>query len=328
MQSILLKNLRRGLLTLCLLTLVFASGGAVRAQSGELVASLETLTPGVQLRRAGTSEFITVLKESLVGVGDSVRTDRGGKARITFFANGTDTEVLPSSEFRLDEFKGDADKFTLSLTVVVGQTTQRIAKLLDSGSSYTINSTGLELAVRGTSFQVRVESGGRSALLVQTGAVATKSRGTPSTSDPKRPLSTSAEVTPGFGIRAEVGKGLSDVVKATNFDELDTALDGCEALITTLGDVRLNVRTGPNLSFPRVGQFDNKIRQRVIGVTETTKWYRVAFKGGFAWVFAPALNLDQTCKGLRKFADSYGSEDATQYEGLDPEFAPNATPTP
>jgi len=310
---------KRIILVICvLLTPMLA--GVVRAQSDELVASLETLQTGVELRRAGTEAWVSVPKESRVGVGDSVRTDKGGKARITFFANGTDTEVLPASEFRIDEFKGTDTKFTLTLTVVAGQTTQRIAKLLDSGSSYTINSTGLELAVRGTVLAVRVESSGRSALLVETGMVNAKNAGKSATAP--------AEVPSGYGIRAEPNQPLSDVVKATSFAQLDSALDGCEALISTLGDVRLNVRLGPSTDFPRVGQLDNKIRQRVIGVTATTKWYRVHFKSGYAWLFAPALELDKTCPGLRQYPDDAGAEDVSLYVGLDAEFTPLLTPTP
>jgi hypothetical protein len=302
-------------LMVVLVTLTFSLEGVrwVRAQTTELVASLETIQPGVSVRRSGTTDFLPIQRESLVGVGDSIRTDAKGSARITFFASGTDTTVLPASEFRIDDFKGTEDQFTLSLTVVAGQTTQRIAKLLDSGSSYTINSTGLELAVRGTEFAVRVEQSGRSALVVSTGMVATSGK----VADAK---ATPAPVPAGFGVRGEKDKGLSDVVKATNFEQLDAALDGCEAVIGTLGDVVLNVRLGPGLKYPRVGQLPNKVRQRVIGMTESKEWYRVEYKGGFAWVFGPALGLDKLCPGLRQFPNDQKPEDRSLYTGLDPEF--------
>ncbi len=305
--------------TICILCL---SGWRPARADAQLVASLDVLGPSVTMRRAGTEAFVNISKETLVGVGDTVRTSPTARARITFFANGTDTEVQPSSEIHIDDFSGTEDKFTISLTVVLGQTTQRIAKLLDSNSSYTINSTGLELAVRGTSFDVRVEPSGRSALIVKTGAVATKNSGTPPTAINRAPAA-NAEVGPGFGVRAEAGKGLSDVVRASSFAQLDSALDGCGSLISTAGDVRLNVRTGPGLSFARIGQLENNFRQGVLGVTETTKWYRVVFKGGFGWVFAPALKLDATCPGLRKFPDTFGPEDTALYQGLEPGYNPN-----
>jgi len=295
----------------------------VKADS-DLVASLETLSPGVQVKRVDTTEWVYVVRESLVGVGDSIRTDGAGRARVTFFANGTDTEILPDTEFRLDSFKGTDSRFEISVTVLVGQTKQRISKLLDSGSSYKINSNGLEMAVRGTEFAVRVEQSGRSATVVQTGTVRAANSG------PKAALA--ADVQSGFGVRAEAGKGLSDVVKAKSFAELDSALDGCGAVISTEGDVVLNVRIGPALTFQRLGWLDNNIRQIVLGQTETTKWYRIPYKDGFAWVYAPALKLDNSCAGLRKYPDSYGPEDFSLYKGLAPEFQvtplPTTTPKP
>lgn len=277
-----------------------------RAQENtdQLVASLEVLDADVSIQRANTSEWVRVLKESLVGVGDAIRTSNSGRARVTFFANGTDTTILPGSEIHIDAFNGSEQRFTISLTVLIGQTSQRIAQLLDSASSYSINSAGLELAVRGTQFMVRVEPSGRSAMIVQTGLVATRGKGALPTPLPGRPsLSTEADVPAGFGIRGESGRGLSDVVRATSFAQLDSALDGCAALIDTLGRVNLNVRIGPGLNFPRAGQQLNLITLRVIGVTQTTKWYRIHFKDGYAWVYAPALQLDKTCPGLRVFSD-------------------------
>ncbi|HVO42563.1 MAG TPA: hypothetical protein VMT34_08065, partial [Aggregatilineales bacterium] len=245
-----------------------------------------------------------------------------GRARITFFANGTDTDVLPSTEFRIDDFTGSAAQYQLSVTVIIGQTTQRVEKLLDPGSSYQINSTGMEMAVRGTVFAVRVEKSGRSATIVGKGLI--KSKGIAASS-------ATVDVPEGYGVRADATRGLSDVVKATSFAQLDAALDGCAAVVQTIGDVVLNVRIGPGLSFQRIGQLETRRLEHVIGETETTKWYRVPFKGGFAWVFAPALKLDSGCAGLRQFPDSYGPENGSLYSGLDKDIVltpiPTATPT-
>jgi hypothetical protein len=287
-------------------------------QEYDLVASLERLEGGVSVLRFDAADFLVVNRESLVGVGDTIRTDSTGRARITFFANGSDTEVLPGSTFRIDEFKGAEDQYQLSVTILLGQTRQRVSKLLDSGSSYKINSTGLELAVRGTAFAVRVEQSGRSALLVGEGAVDAKNAGG----------SAEAAVPAGFGVRAEAGEGLSDVVRASTFAQLDAALDGCGALIQTIGDVRLNVRVGPGLAFQRVGRLENNVRQLILGVTETTQWYRVPFQGGFAWLYSPALILDSSCAGLRRFPDNWPGEDTSRYRDLEPGITvtPNAPP--
>lgn len=273
------------------------------AAESELVASLETLSGQVTLRRANTADDVRIRRESVVGVGDVVRTGADSTARITFFANGTDTEVLPNTEFRIDEFTGDNDRFNLTVTVLVGQTRQRINKLLDNGSSYTINSQGLAMAVRGTVFKVRVEPGGRAATIVEEGAVQTTAKVS----------GDSAPVPVGFGVRSEP-TGLSDVVKATTFEGLDAALDGCLSVISTLGDVRLNVRTGPGLDFPRIGALNNNTTQRLFGRT-ASGWYRVKFSGGYGWIFVPAVKVAASCAGIREYPDDTPAEDTSSYTG-------------
>jgi hypothetical protein len=306
-----------------LITAVTASAfaGVARlghAQERKLVASLETLDGQVSVRRFDSQRFVTVRTESLVGVGDIVKTDATGRARITFFANGVDTDVLPNTEFRLDDFKGDEQRFTLAVTVLVGQTAHRVTQLLDAGSTYTINSTGLEMAVRGTTFLVRVEPSGRTATIVREGQVRTTASGTTNT----------ANVGAGFGIRGEGGRSLSEVVPATSFAELDSSLDGCAGQISTFSDFRLNVRLGPGFNFVRVGNLDTGLRLQLYGETTSKVWYRIQFKGGFGWIYASAIALDPGCVKLREYPDDYAGEDAKLYVGLDPDVNLTATPNP
>lgn len=289
-----------------------------RGQEPQLVASLETLQGPVSLKRFDSQKFVPVRVESLVGVGDTIKTDRNGRARITFFTNGVETEVLSGSEFRIDEFRGNDTRFSLTVTLLVGQTTQRVTRLLDAGSSYTINSTGLEMAVRGTVFDVRVEASGRGATIVREGAVRAASPG----------ATTNADVPAGFGIRGEMDGGLSEVVVATTFGELDSALDGCSGTISTFSDFRLNVRRGPGFDFVRVGNLDTDQKIQLYGETTSKQWYRIQFRGGFGWIYAPAVVLDPGCVKLREFPDDYAGEDAAKYTGLDPDINLSATPDP
>ncbi|MCC7446566.1 MAG: SH3 domain-containing protein [Anaerolineae bacterium] len=289
------------------------------AWGSELVASLENLGGSVAVKRFDSESWTGVNQESIVGVGDTIRTDATGHARITFFANGVETELLPASALRIDAFNGSAAQYELSITVIIGQTTQRVTKLLDSGSRYAVNSTGLELAVRGTVFAVRVEPSGRSATIVQNGLVKAANAG-------RSGSAANADIPAGYGVRAEAGKGLSEVVQARSFTELDAALDGCPAAITITDDAQLNVRSGPSQNFPRVGGLDNVHQLQVVGVTATTGWYRIPYRGGFAWVNPPALRTDRGCVGLRKFPDNWGPEDTSRYTGPDPNTNPPATP--
>lgn len=277
---------------------------AAQDASDELAATLEVLYAGVEVLRANTVNWITVKVEAIVGVGDTIRTDATGRTRITFFADGTDTELLPNTEYRIVRFEGDDQSFNISVEVVVGQTTQRLGRLLDVSSSYDVRTPGMTLAARGTEFAIRVEEAGRAAMLVSKGDVNVSKE------------AAAADVPPGFGIRTEVEGNLSDVVEATTFEGLDAALDGCTATLTTTDDVRLNVRTGPGLNFPRSGTVDATEIANVMGVSQTGGWYRIAFRGGFGWILSSSAQIDKGCAGLRIFADDYGPEDTSLYSSV------------
>jgi hypothetical protein len=296
-----------------------------KAESNNLVASLTRTGGTVEVNRVDTVQWIAINSETLVGVGDSIRTDGAGVATITFFANGTQTDLLPNSEFRIDTFNGTDTQFQLSVSVVVGQTLTRVTKLLDSGSTYTVNSTGLELGIRGTVFSVRVESSGRSATIVQQGLVKAHNNGSTTGA-----ATNDADVPAGYGVRAEASKGLSEVVHAASFAQLDAAIDGCGATLSIFGDVTLNIRSGPNLSFPRVGRLDNNQPLKILGTTISSGWYRIPFKGGIAWaLFAGnVVHIDPKCSILPKYPNDWQGEDVTRYVGLDSDVNLTVTPTP
>ncbi len=283
----------------------------------ELAASLEVLSAGVEVLRVNTTNWISVNLEGIVGVGDVIRTNATGRARVTFFADGTDTEILPNTTYQITEFRGTADQFHISAEVLVGQTIQRLTRLLDAASIYEITTPGMSLGARGTTFAVRVEDSGRSAMLVSEGTVAAGN------------ADAEAPVEPGFGIRAESEGSLSDVVRATTFEELDAALDGCSASLTTPDDVSLNVRLGADTSFDRVGTISASEITTLFGVVDSGNWYRIEFRGGFGWILSSNATVDDACVGLREFPDGFGPEDATLYSALGDQFELELlTPTP
>lgn len=268
----------------------------------ELAATLEVLNAGVEVQRVNTLNWIPVSVEAIVGVGDRIRTDATGRARITFFADGVDTELLPDTVYRIQQFSGDDTQFTIQAEVLLGQTIQRLTRLLDAGSSYDITTPTMTLAARGTAFAIRVEEGGRAAMIVTEGTVnAAKDAAT-------------ADVPPEFGIRADAE--LSDVVRATTFAELDAAIDGCTASVSTADDVSINVRVGASTAFPRVGTIDAREIDRFMGVTEAGAWYRINFRGGFGWILSSSAEIVGQCAGLRVFPDNFGPEDVSLYESV------------
>ncbi len=279
------------------------------AQSGELAATLEVLAAGVDVKRVNTSDWIQANIEAIVGVGDLIRTDETGRARITFFADGVDTNLLPNTEYRIEQFEGDGDSFHITVEVLIGQTTQRLNRALDANSSYNVNTPAMTLTARGTAFAIRVDEGGeRAAILVSDGTVEAEAE------------STTAPVPLGFGVRSEVDGELSDVVRAATFEELDYGLDGCAASITTPDDVQLNVRVGPRLDAPRVGTIAATEIDIFMGRSESGTWYRINFRGGFGWILSSTANLGSACADLRLFPDDHGPEDVTRYSFLGEEI--------
>jgi hypothetical protein len=297
-------NLWKGIIMRKFVVALLLLLGSIAQAQGELAATLEVLAGGVSVRRVNTAEFITVTKEAIVGVGDVIKTDATGRARITFFADGTETDLQPGTEYSIVAFTGDATSFQLTAEVLVGQTVQRLGRVLDANSVYNVRTSGMTLAARGTTFLIRVEESGRSAMLVTEGTVeAAQAEDT-------------ASVPPEFGVRADADTGLSDVVRATSFAQLDSALDGCAVVVRTVDDVSLNVRQGPSVDAPRVGFVGAEDVTRAFGTLADGKWYRIAFKGGFGWVLSSTATVDRECAGLRIFTPDT-REDASLYSGLD-----------
>lgn len=297
-----------------LIMALFAFGAGVSAQ-GDFAASLEVLNPGVEVQRVNTTNPISVSVEAIVGVGDVIRTDDTGQARITFFADGTDVTLEPETEYIIVEFGGDDDDFRLLVEVIAGQTTHRLNRILGANSSYDVRTPGMTLAARGTEFAIRVEADGRSAMLVRGGDVNTE---TPESS---------ADVPAEFGVRSEVDAPLSDVVRASTFAELDSALDGCAASVTTPDDVSINVRLGPSTDLPRIGIIDAETVNNFGGTSATGDWYRITFAGGFGWILSTTAQIQGECAGLRVFEDTH-IEDAESYDDtVGPiDFEPPAPP--
>ncbi len=295
-----MRAARLVLVLLVVLSMAAPIWRAVWAQE-ELVASLEVLNAGVEVKRVNTDTWVPIRVETLVGQGDAVRTDDTGRARVTFFVNGSETELEPNTEYVIREMEQTDNGFHFTLEVLAGITRQQIAQLVEGDSYYRVITPSMDITVRGTDFATRVEGSGRSALLTFDGLVQADND------------LAAAEIPPGYGVRAPVGKPLSDVVPATTFEELDAALDGCSASFSTEADVRLSVRLGPSREAEYIGSIPPEDITTVMGVNDGGGWYRIRYRNGYGWVDSTLMdvNVDATCP-IAHYPDDY-AEDAGRY---------------
>ena len=306
---------RISIILLCIMSFVIAFQRL--AAQDEISATLEVLNPGVEVLNTNTVNWVKIKKESVVAIGDRIRTDKSGLARITFFANGVDTDILPNTEYEIQKIQGTNEAFNIQVSVIAGQTVQRLTKLLDSSSTYNVLTPGMELVARGTEFAVRVEANGRSGMLVSKGLVDAGAQ------------DAIAKVPLGFGVRTTINEKPSDVVAATSFEALDAALDGCTVSLTTPDDTSLNVRLGPDVKFEQVGTISAQAISTFFGKTESGGWYRIAFRGSFGWILSSTAKVSSVCAGLRVFANNYGPEDKSSYSAVvEPTVVPESTAVP
>jgi hypothetical protein len=293
------------LLWTLILALVIMSAPAHAQERTGLAATLEVLNAGVEVLRVGTSNWIAVNLESIIGTGDTIRTNETGRARVTFFADGTVTEILPSTEYRILNFEGAPRSFRLTLELVVGQTLQTLGRALDAASEYNVMTPAMTLSARGTTFAIRVLEGGRSAMLVREGVVDVASE------------REQAQVPQAFGIRGEADGTLSNVIPATTFEQLDAAIDGCDGTVTNPDDISFNLRAEPDSAAELLAVVLPADITRLYAVTQSTGWYLVQLDSHRGWIRANAVSIVSDCAGLRVLPDS----------GIDDTVAPDALPT-
>jgi hypothetical protein len=156
----------------CLL-LAILLGGMVPVRAADAVAMLEPVQGLVQLRQ-GDSDWQSVTHPTPVGQGISIRTDARGIAYLTFF-EGVQTEILPDSVMvvnRLSVENAEAGgPFEVSMAMMVGETLNRIDRVVDASSRYEVQTPGAVMTVRGTVFRVSVSRLGNTTVSVSEGTV-------------------------------------------------------------------------------------------------------------------------------------------------------------
>jgi ferric-dicitrate binding protein FerR (iron transport regulator) len=137
----------------------------------------------------GISGTVTVLLEDSIAwteaeintqlrAGDRIRTTDNSSAIITFF-EGSVIELESNTEVGITELiiEVGPKSTTISLEQVIGTTINRVQKLVDTASSYEIETPSAVAAVRGTEYEVVVRSDSTTTVIVTEGNVSVTAQG-------------------------------------------------------------------------------------------------------------------------------------------------------
>jgi Bacterial SH3 domain/FecR protein len=313
---------KRALIALCFM-LGFSGVIYVQAQQSNRVARVQVISPGVEIRRVGTEKWLPIRAESLFGVGDSLRTVGQGVAEIRFYEGVNTIRISPETTVALEVFTGqnDALSYNIEMALITGNIRSAVRRASNDDEIFKVITPHFAATLIQGESVIGLTDKTTTLLVANTGQVLVQ-----------RENGQSATVTASFGIRGRTNQPLSEVVPARDFATLTVALDGCPSTVSLTDDVQLNVRLGADTSYPRVGGINNDDPVQVIGLTANRVWFRIFYKGGFAWIRpVERLTLAQNCQGLRVFPERFGPESVgrfTEPVEVSTLVAPTATPTP
>ena len=133
---------------------------AVTQPTGE-TGTLSNLQGDVQVLRSGASAWIAATSGMRIGTGDGLKTGDTGYVLITFF-DGSVMEVEANSEISIEELsKSSGGSTTVHINQAIGNTINRVENLVDSSSSYEVETLAGSAVVRGTTERIQVSDYGR-----------------------------------------------------------------------------------------------------------------------------------------------------------------------
>lgn len=163
-----------------LVTLVSCGGRAGTSPSPATTATpatsaspstISSLSGEVLLQKQGSTTWVQAVAGMKLEAGDDVKTGGNGTAVILFF-EGSTMEVQPDTEILINEFSlAGTGSTTIGLKQVVGNTINRVQKLVDSASRYEVDTPAGSAAVRGTVFRVMVQADGYTVVMCDEGQV-------------------------------------------------------------------------------------------------------------------------------------------------------------
>ena len=123
--------------------------------------TLSCLQGDFKVLRSGASSWIAATSGMRIGTGDGLKTGSDGYVLITFF-DGSVMELEENSEISVEELsKSSGGSTTVHVSQTIGNTINRVENLVDSASSYEVETPAGSAVVRGTTERIQVSGYGR-----------------------------------------------------------------------------------------------------------------------------------------------------------------------
>ena len=133
---------------------------ATPAEPTGQTGSLSSVTGDVQVLRQSAVAWIAAASGMKIWTGDSLKTGSDGYALITFF-DGSVMEVEAESEISVEELSAaSGGSTTVRISQVLGNTINRVENLVDSSSTYEVETLAGSAVVRGTIYRIQVNQYG------------------------------------------------------------------------------------------------------------------------------------------------------------------------
>ncbi|MFH1282615.1 MAG: FecR domain-containing protein [bacterium] len=135
------------------LWMVFAANNALKSQAsrGDMAAVITMLLGKVYLQQAGAEEWEVAKKGDFLYEGDSLKSDAGSKAAITF-VNGIEVKMNENSLFTIDTSKASEKGKGNTVSMTDGQIWSRTMR---KGTQFDINTPAATVAIRGSTFDAK-----------------------------------------------------------------------------------------------------------------------------------------------------------------------------
>ena len=128
--------------------------------------TLSDVVGDVQVLRSWASSWIVATSGMKIGTGDSLKTGSDGYVLITFF-DGSVMEVNSSTEIAVEELSvATGGSTAVHINQVIGNTVNRVQNLVDSSSTYEVETLAGSVVVRGTIVVIQVDENGRTIISV------------------------------------------------------------------------------------------------------------------------------------------------------------------